>query len=237
MLNLEYPPLGGGAAPVTQGPARALVGRGHSAFSLSCLCGRPDCWWRRSGEWSTKPDTVSRDSAHRPSGVPAVPRVSTVPCRATRRRTQVSGPRGVLDGPVEHFRSRTLAGYLLPGSEERSRDARRSRNAELLPVRLTRPLRRFPVRPEPATPRLAASDFPTTASGRIPARDFASTRFSGLEQITVDNVARLRPAFTFSTGVLRGHEAVPIVVGDTMYCRDALPNILLRARPDAGRCA
>lgn len=29
MLNLEYPPLGGGAAPVTQGLARALVGRGH----------------------------------------------------------------------------------------------------------------------------------------------------------------------------------------------------------------
>ena len=29
MLNLEYPPLGGGAAPVTRGLARALVGRGH----------------------------------------------------------------------------------------------------------------------------------------------------------------------------------------------------------------
>lgn len=29
MLNLEYPPLGGGAAPVTQGLARALVSRGH----------------------------------------------------------------------------------------------------------------------------------------------------------------------------------------------------------------
>jgi glycosyltransferase involved in cell wall biosynthesis len=29
MLNLEYPPLGGGAAPVTRGLARALVARGH----------------------------------------------------------------------------------------------------------------------------------------------------------------------------------------------------------------
>jgi glycosyltransferase involved in cell wall biosynthesis len=29
MLNFEYPPLGGGAAPVTRGLARALVGRGH----------------------------------------------------------------------------------------------------------------------------------------------------------------------------------------------------------------
>lgn len=30
MLNLEYPPLGGGAAPVTRGLARALVSRGHA---------------------------------------------------------------------------------------------------------------------------------------------------------------------------------------------------------------
>jgi glycosyltransferase involved in cell wall biosynthesis len=29
MLNFEYPPLGGGAAPVTRGLARALLGRGH----------------------------------------------------------------------------------------------------------------------------------------------------------------------------------------------------------------
>jgi glycosyltransferase involved in cell wall biosynthesis len=29
MPNLEYPPLGGGAAPVTRGLARALVARGH----------------------------------------------------------------------------------------------------------------------------------------------------------------------------------------------------------------
>ena len=30
MLNIEYPPLGGGAAPVTRGLSRALVARGHS---------------------------------------------------------------------------------------------------------------------------------------------------------------------------------------------------------------
>ncbi len=45
---------------------------------------------------------------------------------------------------------------------------------------------------------------------RSPAKNFASTRYSGLEQINAANVARLQPAFTFSTGVLRGHEAVPI---------------------------
>jgi glycosyltransferase involved in cell wall biosynthesis len=30
MLNIEYPPLGGGASPVTRGLGRALVARGHS---------------------------------------------------------------------------------------------------------------------------------------------------------------------------------------------------------------
>jgi PQQ-dependent dehydrogenase (methanol/ethanol family) len=61
---------------------------------------------------------------------------------------------------------------------------------------------------------------------RIPAKNFASTRYSGLDQITTGNVARLQPAFTFSTGVLRGHEAVPIVAGNTMYVVTPYPNIL-----------
>ncbi|HEX6670298.1 MAG TPA: hypothetical protein VF061_12095, partial [Gemmatimonadales bacterium] len=39
----------------------------------------------------------------------------------------------------------------------------------------------------------------------IPARDYGSTRFSPLDQITADNVGRLRLAWSFSTGVLRGH--------------------------------
>src|SRR5688572_24698428 len=41
------------------------------------------------------------------------------------------------------------------------------------------------------------------AEWHIPAKDYASTRYSGLDQITTKNVARLQPAFTFSTGVLR----------------------------------
>src|SRR5437870_5498608 len=51
----------------------------------------------------------------------------------------------------------------------------------------------------------------------MPARDYASTRYSGLDQITTDNVARLQVAWTFSTGVNRGQEAAPVVVGTTMY--------------------
>src|SRR3982750_2664731 len=42
-----------------------------------------------------------------------------------------------------------------------------------------------------------------------PARDFASTRFSGLDQINAANVSQLHLAWTFSTGVLRGQEAAP----------------------------
>jgi PQQ-dependent dehydrogenase (methanol/ethanol family) len=60
----------------------------------------------------------------------------------------------------------------------------------------------------------------------IPAKDYQSTRFSGLTQINTGNVAALRPAWTFSTGVRRGHEAAPLVVGSTMYLVTPFPNQL-----------
>src|ERR1700754_2569946 len=50
----------------------------------------------------------------------------------------------------------------------------------------------------------------------MPAGDYANTRFSKLKQITADNVGKLQVAWTFSTGVLRGHEGAPLVVGDGM---------------------
>jgi PQQ-dependent dehydrogenase (methanol/ethanol family) len=58
----------------------------------------------------------------------------------------------------------------------------------------------------------------------MPGKDYASTRFSTLEQITADNVGRLQVDFTFSTGVNRGHEGAPVVVGDTMYIVTPFPN-------------
>jgi PQQ-dependent dehydrogenase (methanol/ethanol family) len=58
------------------------------------------------------------------------------------------------------------------------------------------------------------------------AGNHASTRFSLLDQITSANVAKLAPAFTFSTGAVRGHEAAPLVVGDTMYIVGPYPNVL-----------
>src|SRR2546430_9888592 len=51
----------------------------------------------------------------------------------------------------------------------------------------------------------------------MPGKDYSATRFSTLNQITRDNVKNLRPAWTFSTGTLRGHEGAPLVIGDTMY--------------------
>src|SRR5579872_4632989 len=51
----------------------------------------------------------------------------------------------------------------------------------------------------------------------MPARDYASSRYSTLNQITTANVKNLRAAWTFSTGVLRGHEGQPLVVNKTMY--------------------
>ena len=60
----------------------------------------------------------------------------------------------------------------------------------------------------------------------MPAKSFESTRYSGLEQITIDNAKDLRVAWTFSTGVNKGHEAAPLVVGDTMYVVTPYPNIL-----------
>ena len=54
--------------------------------------------------------------------------------------------------------------------------------------------------------------------------DYANTRYSTLDQINKDNVKDLRVAWTFSTGVLRGHEGSPLVIGDIMYVHTPFPN-------------
>src|SRR6478609_11030462 len=58
------------------------------------------------------------------------------------------------------------------------------------------------------------------------AKTFDNTRFSGLNEINNSNVANLKVAWTFSTGVDRGQEAAPIIVGDTMYVVTPYPNQL-----------
>ena len=54
--------------------------------------------------------------------------------------------------------------------------------------------------------------------------DYAGTRYSKLSQINRDNVGDLQVAWTFSTGVLRGHEGGPLVFGDTLYIHTPFPN-------------
>ena len=58
------------------------------------------------------------------------------------------------------------------------------------------------------------------------AGDYDNQRYSKLNQINDDNVGKLQVAWTFSTGVLRGHEGSPLVIGDVMYVHTPFPNIV-----------
>src|SRR5437870_9491901 len=80
-----------------------------------------------------------------------------------------------------------------------------------------------PVEPQraaqpPGNGQMAAPAFPQTEDGQwtMPAKDYSSTRYSGLDQINTENAKNLKVAWTFSTGVDRGQEAAPLVVGNTM---------------------
>jgi lanthanide-dependent methanol dehydrogenase len=73
---------------------------------------------------------------------------------------------------------------------------------------------------------LAASVTTTDGDWPMPARDFASTRYSPLGDITTGNAATLKLAFTFSTGMVRGHEAAPLVIGKTMFIVTPYPNVV-----------
>ncbi len=57
-------------------------------------------------------------------------------------------------------------------------------------------------------------------------KNYASTRYSTLNQITTENAANLKLAWTFSTGTLKGQEAAPLVVNNTMYVVTPFPNLL-----------
>ena len=58
----------------------------------------------------------------------------------------------------------------------------------------------------------------------MPTGDYANTRYSKLNQITAANAGKLQVAWTFSTGVLRGHEGGPLIIGNTMYVHTPFPN-------------
>lgn len=71
--------------------------------------------------------------------------------------------------------------------------------------------------------RRATNDAPTSA-WTMTAGNYAGHRYSALDQINTGNVGSLRPAWQFSTGVLRGHEGNPLVVGGMMYFVTPFPN-------------
>src|ERR1700736_1915709 len=58
----------------------------------------------------------------------------------------------------------------------------------------------------------------------MPTGNYANHRHSQLKQITAQNVGKLQVAWTFSTGVLRGHDGGPLVIGNVMYVHGPFPN-------------
>lgn len=57
-------------------------------------------------------------------------------------------------------------------------------------------------------------------------KDYANRRYSSLDQINPDNINQLKLTWSFSTGVVRGHETPPLVVGSMMYIVTPFPNYL-----------
>ena len=55
-------------------------------------------------------------------------------------------------------------------------------------------------------------------------RDYSANNYSTMDQINKENVSELRSAWSFSTGVLHGHEGTPLVIGDVMYVHSPFPN-------------
>jgi PQQ-dependent dehydrogenase (methanol/ethanol family) len=60
----------------------------------------------------------------------------------------------------------------------------------------------------------------------MPAKNYASTRYSTLDEINSSNASRLKVAWTFSTGITAGHEAAPLIVDNTMFLVTPFPNIV-----------
>lgn len=56
--------------------------------------------------------------------------------------------------------------------------------------------------------------------------NYSHHRYSELAQINRSNAKDLKVGWTFSTGVLRGHEGGPLVIGNVMYVHTPFPNIV-----------
>jgi PQQ-dependent dehydrogenase (methanol/ethanol family) len=95
---------------------------------------------------------------------------------------------------------------------------------EKAPGRATEPAR--PALPSNGEPRATAALDAEDGQWTMPAKSYSALRYSQLAEITTENVASLRPAWSFSTSVLRGHEEPALVVNNTMYILTPFPNLL-----------
>src|ERR1051325_1402707 len=57
-----------------------------------------------------------------------------------------------------------------------------------------------------------------------PRKDYSNQAYSGLSQINQHNIKNLHLAWAFTTGITRGHEGAPLVIGNIMYVHMAFPN-------------
>ena len=55
-------------------------------------------------------------------------------------------------------------------------------------------------------------------------KDYSASHFSNMTQINTHNVQHLQPVWSFSTGVLNGHEGGPLVIDGIMYVHTPFPN-------------
>ncbi len=58
----------------------------------------------------------------------------------------------------------------------------------------------------------------------MPGKNYSSQNYSPNTQINTENVKQLRAAWSFSTGLLHGHEGTPLVVNGVMYVHTSFPN-------------
>jgi glucose dehydrogenase len=86
-------------------------------------------------------------------------------------------------------------------------------------------------RPSANRRRLPEKNIANSKNWATQAGDMFNQRYSKLKQINQGNVGKMQVAWTFSTGVLRGHEGGPLVIGDTMYLHSRSRTRCSRSRP------
>jgi methanol dehydrogenase (cytochrome c) subunit 1 len=78
----------------------------------------------------------------------------------------------------------------------------------------------IPAQANKALDRLSKED----TNWAMQTKDYGATHFSDMTQINAHNVQHLQPVWSFSTGVLNGHEGGPLVIDGIMYVHTPFPN-------------